>query len=63
VDPSVEFGLRFETHDEQDDDDTAVSTPEILPSPAISTPKDVDGQADGKDGKDAQIVSLDSFRK
>lgn len=51
VDPSVEFGLRFETH-EQDEDD-----------------EDDEGE-DGDDGddtppphRDAEIVSLDKFRK
>lgn len=42
VDPSVEFGLRFETQDEDDDDS---------PDPD-----------DGED-HDAEVVSLDSFRK
>lgn len=39
VDPSVEFGLRFETQDDEEDDDPD----------------------DG--GHDAEVVSLDSFRK
>jgi uncharacterized protein len=47
VDPSVEFGLRFETHedDEEEDDD--------------------DGAEDDDDGArpEAEIVSLDQFRK
>lgn len=47
VDPSVEFGLRFET---QDDPDTPVDTPEDR--------EDVAG-----DHADAEIVSLDNFRK
>jgi uncharacterized protein len=51
VDPSVEFGLRFETHDEQDDDDD-----------------DDDADDDTDDDTDqprpeAEIVSLDKFRK
>jgi len=49
VDPSVEFGLRFETQDEEEDDDETTS-PEP-PSPT-SSPKG-----------DAEIVSLDRFRK
>lgn len=45
VDPSVEFGLRFETHSSEDDgDDEAPEEDEPAP-------------------KDAQIVSLDSWRK
>lgn len=49
VDPSVEFGLRFETHDSEDDDE--------------------DEDEDGDDGDDepphhdAEVVSLDKFRK
>ena len=53
VDPSVEFGLRFETQggDEDDDDE-----PDPLP--------DRDTAGPGGDGhKDAQVVRLDSFRK
>jgi hypothetical protein len=51
VDPSVEFGLRFETQEGDDDD----------------LPQDDDDDtdpADGDDGKkDAEVVRLDSFRK
>ncbi|MDJ0627279.1 MAG: ClpXP protease specificity-enhancing factor SspB [Rhodobacter sp.] len=48
VDPSVEFGLRFETQEENDDDADEAE----------------DGPADADEGhKDAEIVSLDSFRK
>jgi uncharacterized protein len=47
VDPSVEFGLRFETHedDEDEDDDDPVDDDEDDPRP------------------EAEIVSLDQFRK
>ncbi|NNJ68032.1 MAG: hypothetical protein HKP54_08330 [Boseongicola sp.] len=51
VDPSVEFGLRFETQDDDEDSDEA---PETDTAPELET-KDDDGPA--------QIVSLDSFRK
>jgi uncharacterized protein len=44
VDPSVEFGLRFETHDDDDED-------EDIEAPADTGPHD------------AEIVSLDQFRK
>ena len=44
VDPSVEFGLRFETHDDDDDES---EDPEDDPPPQ----------------NEAQIVSLDKFRK
>ncbi len=52
VDPSVEFGLRFETQDidadEADEDSADDDTPEDAPTPAKG---------------DAEVVSLDSFRK
>lgn len=54
VDPSVEFGLRFETQDDDDEDpaptpvDPPEGTAEDEPAPAV---------------KDAEIVSLDKFRK
>lgn len=64
VDPSVEFGLRFETQDDEPDE-TPVTPPEILPSPVAVTPTtDPTGEEeDDKDGKPADVVSLDSFRK
>ena len=49
VDPSVEFGLRFETQDEDDD-----------PAP---TPVEDDEADDKLAHPDAEIVSLDKFRK
>jgi len=51
VDPSVEFGLRFETHDEDDDDDED------------DDPGDIEIEEDEAPRKDAEVVSLDSFRK
>jgi len=51
VDPSVEFGLRFET---QEDDEDAADASETDTDPVLET-KDEDGPA--------EIVSLDSFRK
>ena len=49
VDPSVEFGLRFETRDEEDDDEDAS--------------EDDDDGDDDPPPQDAQIVRLDRFRK
>ncbi|MBY5932645.1 hypothetical protein KUV51_06510 [Tateyamaria omphalii] len=64
VDPSVEFGLRFETQGEEDDASAPATPPEILPSRAPAAPKPADdATSETKDGKDADIVSLDSFRK
>lgn len=53
VDPSVEFGLRFET--QEDDDETPAARPETEAAPAPEAP--------GAPKKDADVVSLDSFRK
>jgi len=47
VDPSVEFGLRFETHEEEDEDEED-DGPDDDPTPPH---------------QDAQIVRLDKFRK
>jgi uncharacterized protein len=51
VDPSVEFGLRFETHDEDGDDE--------------SDDDSENGDDDGPDAPRpaAEVVSLDKFRK
>jgi len=58
VDPSVEFGLRFETQDECGETaETVEKTTEVLPA-AVELET-----ASEKPQKDADIVSLDSFRK
>jgi hypothetical protein len=51
VDPSAEFGLRFETHadDDEDDEDDGEEAPDE-DSPAASP-------------REAEVVSLDKFRK
>ncbi|MBN9888985.1 SspB family protein [Salipiger abyssi] len=51
VDPSVEFGLRFETHEDEDEDD---------PTPPEDGP---DGPGEGETQHDAEVVRLDAFRK
>ena len=50
VDPSVEFGLRFETDDDDDMD-------------APEAPMDVMAEPEDTPKKDADVVSLDQFRK
>jgi len=55
VDPSVEFGLRFESSEDQDDDE------DIPPEPINSDHVQQDDSSGDK--PDAEIVSLDSFRK
>ena len=61
VDPSVEFGLRFENQsDDDDDEDDDDKTVELVPHNVdlVRPATDVDDSA-----KEADIVSLDSFRK
>ena len=54
VDPSVEFGLRFETQGDDDDDDGPDEDAAAFES---------DEKVEKKPSGDAEIVSLDSFRK
>ena len=54
VDPSVEFGLRFETQTAEEDPDDEPPAPED----SDDTPEPV-----GADAGDAEVVRLDSFRK
>ncbi|MEO9575676.1 MAG: ClpXP protease specificity-enhancing factor SspB [Tateyamaria sp.] len=64
VDPSVEFGLRFETQDDEDGTATPGASADILPSTPATKPMPVtDEESDASDGKPAEVVSLDSFRK
>ena len=60
VDPSVEFGLRFDSHEEDEGDAEVVSleTSDEVPEAPME-------EAEVKDepAKDAEVVSLDSFRK
>ena len=53
VDPSVEFGLRFETSEDDEDD----------PDDGEEAPMAEDIEPEDAPQKDAEIVSLDSFRK
>ena len=57
VDPSVEFGLRFEQPEEETNDanDTALSVAEA--------PMHENAEPSDKPKTDGQVVSLDSFRK
>lgn len=53
VDPSVEFGLRFETNDDDAEEDVVPEAPmEVMAEPKKDPPR-----------KDADVVSLDKFRK
>lgn len=57
VDPSVEFGLRFEQQEPEDDEDELPDVPKAAPE------KPLKPVSSDKEAKDAEIVSLDSFRK
>ena len=59
VDPSVEFGLRFETQSDQDEE----AAPAHLPATAQADTPEPDATPTKDAAKDADIVSLDSFRK
>jgi uncharacterized protein len=50
VDPSVEFGLRFESQSSEDDEDE-------------DEEDDIEVEVEDPPRKDAQVVSLDQFRK
>ncbi|WP_071675039.1 SspB family protein [Nioella nitratireducens] len=54
VDPSVEFGLRFESHGDEDPEDEP---------PTGQDADEGDDSDDGADGNDAEVVRLDAFRK
>ena len=69
VDPSVEFGLKFET---QDDDEEQAAEDDIDEAPVSELPAGVEKPAkeanekdheDREKDRDAEVVSLDSFRK
>ncbi|WP_171098859.1 SspB family protein [Ruegeria sp. HKCCD7255] len=51
VDPSVEFGLRFESNDDDSEDDISEEIADSAP------------ETEDEPHQDADIVSLDSFRK
>jgi hypothetical protein len=58
VDPSVEFGLRFETPEDEDDGDADIV--EIAEAPMDEM---VEPATDPEERKEAEVVSLDQFRK
>ena len=61
VDPSVEFGLRFDNQ-ETDDDAEIVGIETAEPHEAPEAPM-TEAEPDEEAPKDADVVSLDSFRK
>lgn len=64
VDPSVEFGLKFEQQeDEEAPAAELVPMPKEEPEAALEQVKEEELEVDAPPVKDAEIVSLDSFRK
>ena len=68
VDPSVEFGLRFEAADDEDIEFDGVSIEELGDSEPVQMPEPKpsvlqEDEADDEAPKAAEVVSLDSFRK
>ena len=62
VDPSVEFGLRFET--QENDEEEPCEGPMPMPQAKLpDTPEKETEEEQTSAPKDADIVSLDSFRK
>jgi hypothetical protein len=57
VDPSVEFGLRFESAEEDEEEEG------VPPPPASTNTAPMEENAEEAEKPDAQVVSLDSFRK
>lgn len=65
VDPSVEFGLRFESNEEEDDEPVlhSVDDEDAAPLDAIVPEAEPEEPAADAPKKEAEIVSLDAFRK
>lgn len=63
VDPSVEFGLRFESHDSEEDQVAEPRpVPHIPPEMGGEAPS-APSEAEKETAKSGDVVSLDSFRK
>ena len=60
VDPSVEFGLRFETNTDEASTNKPMS--KVTPKPKSKVPDSSENKTKTA-AKDADVVSLDSFRK
>ncbi|MEP3845099.1 MAG: ClpXP protease specificity-enhancing factor SspB [Paracoccaceae bacterium] len=62
VDPSVEFGLRFETQEDEDTEEDEFLAVEPVTELTVDS-EETDKVEDDAPDADAQVVSLDSFRK
>ena len=64
VDPSVEFGLRFESSEGEEDDGAVVSAPRsIKDTSEMDDDAPSDTETPATERKNAEVVSLDTFRK
>lgn len=64
VDPSVEFGLRFEAQEDEDEDPDVVEHGTTVALPELEARENVPAPGVAKDAKSkGDVVSLDSFRK
>jgi hypothetical protein len=66
VDPSVEFGLRFETQDDDEDapdGPTPVEGHAMPPEAPMEEMAEPEDTPEPKERKEAEVVSLDQFRK
>ncbi|EAQ01059.1 hypothetical protein OB2597_03439 [Pseudooceanicola batsensis HTCC2597] len=64
VDPSVEFGLRFETQDQESEAEDAEASPPLRARrDEPETEAEADAAGDEDEAQDAEVVQLDKFRK
>ena len=63
VDPSVEFGLRFETQTDTDTDDSDPTEIETIPEAPMHEMAEPEVEDAPEERKEADVVSLDQFRK
>ncbi|TCP42834.1 SspB family protein [Rhodovulum marinum] len=63
VDPSVEFGLRFETQESDEEDEESSDADSVADSNGAAEGEDSDAPAGGTGHREAEVVSLDKFRK
>ena len=64
IDPSVQFGLKFDNPDAEGAlDDDVPAEPPIEFTPPVAQPDSVEEQADAASTGGAEVVSLDKFRK
>lgn len=63
VDPSVEFGLRFESQTEDEDQATEPAEIETIPEAPMDEMVEPEPDTEAPEKKEADVVSLDQFRK